>query len=49
LPVKAVLAMMGRVQEYYRLPLVPMKKDTRAKVEAVAAEAGLLKKTLAMK
>ncbi len=49
LPVKAVLAMMGRVQEYYRLPLVPMKKDTRAKMEAVAAEAGLLKKTLAMK
>ncbi len=49
LPVKAVLAMMGRVQEYYRLPLVPMKKDTRAKLEAVAAEAGLLKKTLAMK
>ena len=49
LPVKAVLAMMGRVQEYYRLPLVPMKKDTRARLEAVAAEAGLLKKTLAMK
>jgi len=49
LPVKAVLAMMGKIGEYYRLPLVPMKKDTRAKVEAIAAEAGLLKKAVAMK
>ncbi len=49
LPVKAVLAMMGKIGEYYRLPLVPMKKDTRAKVEAIAAEAGLLKKTLVAK
>src|SRR5216684_5211155 len=48
LPVKAVLAMMGKIGEYYRLPLVPMKKDTRAKVEAIAAEAGLLKKAVAM-
>jgi len=43
LPVKAVLAMMGRIGEHYRLPLVPMKKDTRAKLEKIAAEAGLLK------
>ena len=49
LPVKAVLAMMGKIGEYYRLPLCPMRKDTRAKVEAIASEAGLLKKTLAMK
>jgi 4-hydroxy-tetrahydrodipicolinate synthase len=49
LPVKAVLAMMGKIQEHYRLPLVPMKKDTRAKVEAVASEAGLLKKAVAVK
>lgn len=42
LPVKAVLAMMGKIEENYRLPLVPMKKDTRAKLEKVAAEAGLL-------
>ena len=49
LPVKAVLAMMGRIGEHYRLPLLPMKKDTRAKLEAVAAEAGLLKKVLAAK
>ena len=42
LPVKAVLAMMGRIEENYRLPMVPMKKDTRAKLEKIAAEAGVL-------
>ena len=42
MPVKAVLAMMGRIEEVYRLPMVPMKKETRAKLEAIAAEAGLL-------
>ena len=41
-PVKAVLAMMGRIEEVYRLPLVPVKKETRAKLEKVAAEVGLL-------
>ena len=41
-PAKAVLAMMGRIEEVYRLPLVPMKKENRAKLEKVAAEAGLL-------
>jgi len=47
LPVKAVLAMMGRIEEVYRLPLCPMKKETRAKLEKIAAEAGLLKQTMA--
>jgi 4-hydroxy-tetrahydrodipicolinate synthase len=42
MPVKAVLAMMGRVEEIYRLPMVPMKRETRAKLEQIAAEAGLL-------
>jgi 4-hydroxy-tetrahydrodipicolinate synthase len=37
-----VLAMMGRLEENYRLPLVPMKKETRAKLEQVAREAGLI-------
>jgi 4-hydroxy-tetrahydrodipicolinate synthase len=41
-PAKAVLAMMGRIEEVYRLPLVAMKKDTRAKLEKVATEVGLL-------
>jgi 4-hydroxy-tetrahydrodipicolinate synthase len=42
MPVKAVLAMMGRIEEIYRLPMVPMKRETRTKLEQVAAEAGLL-------
>lgn len=41
-PAKAVLAMMGRLQENLRLPLVPVKKETRAKLEKIAAEVGLL-------
>ncbi|HSM85104.1 MAG TPA: 4-hydroxy-tetrahydrodipicolinate synthase [Candidatus Limnocylindrales bacterium] len=41
-PVKAVLAMMGRVEEVYRLPMVPVKKETRARLEKIAAEVGLL-------
>ena len=42
LPVKAVLAMMGKIGEHYRLPLVPMKKETRAKLEKIAREAGVV-------
>jgi len=41
-PVKAALAMMGRIEEVYRLPLVPMKRETRAKLEKVVSELGLL-------
>ena len=44
LPVKAVLAMMGKVEEVYRLPLVPMRRDTRSKLQRIAAEAGLVAK-----
>jgi len=43
IPVKAVLAMMGRIEENYRLPMLPAKKETKAKLERIAAEAGLLK------
>lgn len=43
MPVKAVLAMMGKVEENYRLPLVPMKKETRAQLEKVARECGVVK------
>ena len=42
MPVKAVLAMMGRIEEIYRLPMVPMKRETRAKLQQIATEAGLL-------
>jgi len=46
IPVKAVLAMMGRIEEVYRLPLCPMKKENRAKLEKIASEAGLMARTL---
>ena len=42
LPVKAVLAMMGKIEEVYRGPLVPMRRDTRSRLQKVAAEAGLI-------
>ena len=42
-PVKAVLAMMGRIEEVYRLPMVPLRPENRAKLEKIAAEAGVLK------
>jgi 4-hydroxy-tetrahydrodipicolinate synthase len=42
LPVKAVLAMMGKIQEVYRLPLLPMKRDSRSRLQRIATEAGLV-------
>ena len=42
IPVKAALAMMGMIEEVYRLPLVPMKPENRAKLEKVLAAQGLL-------
>jgi 4-hydroxy-tetrahydrodipicolinate synthase len=42
MPVKCVLAMMGRLEENYRLPMLRVKPETRAKLEKVAKEAGLL-------
>jgi len=45
MPVKAVLAMMGKIEEVYRLPMVPMRRDTRSKLQKIAAEAGLIAKT----
>jgi 4-hydroxy-tetrahydrodipicolinate synthase len=42
LPVKAVLAMMGKIEENYRLPLLPMRRDTRSRLHKIVAEAGLI-------
>jgi len=42
LPVKAVLAMMGKIEEVYRLPLLPMRRDTRSKLQKIATEAGVI-------
>ena len=44
LPVKAILAMMGKVQEIYRLPLLPMRRDTRSKLQKIATDVGVLTK-----
>ena len=42
LPVKAVLAMMGKIEEVYRLPLLPMRRDTRSKLQKIATDVGLI-------
>ena len=42
MPVKAVLAMMGKIEEVYRLPMLPVRRDTRSKLQKIAAEAGLV-------
>ena len=47
LPVKAVLAMMGKIEEVYRLPLVPMKRDTRSRLQKIATDVGLIIKPAA--
>jgi 4-hydroxy-tetrahydrodipicolinate synthase len=41
-PVKAVLALMGRIEERLRLPMVPVTAATRQKLEAVLGELELL-------
>jgi 4-hydroxy-tetrahydrodipicolinate synthase len=43
IPVKAALAMMGLIEEVYRLPLVPLKAENRTKLERVLHAQGLLK------
>jgi 4-hydroxy-tetrahydrodipicolinate synthase len=47
MPVKAVLAMMGRIEEAYRLPMVPVRRDTRSKLQRIASDAGLIAKAAA--
>ncbi len=41
-PVKAALAALGLLEEHFRLPLVPVQEQTRARVRAALAELGLL-------
>jgi 4-hydroxy-tetrahydrodipicolinate synthase len=42
IPVKAVLAMMGMIEENYRLPLVPMNPANREKLRGIVEKLGLL-------
>jgi len=44
-PVKAALALMGLLEENFRLPLVPVQAGTRERVRAVLTDSGLLKET----
>jgi 4-hydroxy-tetrahydrodipicolinate synthase len=45
IPAKAALAMMGLIEENYRLPLVSMAPDNRARLETVLVELGLIETT----
>ena len=42
-PVKAALAMLGQIQEEYRLPLVPLSPKNRQTLQATLTACGLLK------
>ena len=42
IPVKAALAMMGQIEEVYRLPLCPMSESLRHKLAASLRQVGLL-------
>ena len=47
-PVKTVVSMMGRCGDTMRLPLVPPAATTRARLERLAGELGLLKQVPAI-
>ena len=42
IPVKAALAMMGKIREEYRLPLCPIADENRATLEKMMREYGLI-------
>jgi 4-hydroxy-tetrahydrodipicolinate synthase len=44
-PVKASMALMGLLEETFRLPLVPVQEKSRARIREVITELGLLKET----
>jgi 4-hydroxy-tetrahydrodipicolinate synthase len=41
-PVKAALAIMGKIEEVYRLPMVPVKPETKEKLRAVLVDSRLI-------
>ena len=41
-PVKAAMAMMGLIEETYRLPLVPLQSSNREKLKKVLQDLGLI-------
>jgi 4-hydroxy-tetrahydrodipicolinate synthase len=46
-PVKAAMAMMGLLAENFRLPLVPIQEQSRARIHEVITELGLLERVRA--
>ncbi|MEJ7711945.1 MAG: 4-hydroxy-tetrahydrodipicolinate synthase [Pyrinomonadaceae bacterium] len=44
-PVKAAMAMMGLLEENFRLPLIPIQEASRRRVREVLMEVGLLKES----
>jgi len=44
-PVKAAMAMMGLVEENFRLPLVPVQEKSRVRLREVLIDLGVLKET----
>ena len=44
IPVKAALALMGRISEVYRLPLTRMSDDARSRLARVLADLQLVPK-----
>jgi len=44
-PVKAAMAMMGLLEENFRLPLVPVQKKSRVRLREVLIDLGVLKET----
>ncbi len=42
-PVKAALALLGLIEENFRLPLVPVQEATRVRLRAILIELGLLR------
>jgi 4-hydroxy-tetrahydrodipicolinate synthase len=47
MPVKCMLAMMGRMEENFRLPMLRVKPETKTKLEKIAKEVGLLQPVVA--
>jgi len=41
-PLKAAMAMMGLLDEKFRLPLVPIQENSRKRIREVISELGLL-------
>lgn len=41
-PVKAAMAMMGLIEEVYRLPLVPMQPKNREKLQSILRDLKLI-------